>query len=56
MGALRGYCPFLDRKCKCKDWTCSATNPRKRVNVEDCEDFGNCLKYQEKMVEIRKLL
>lgn len=57
MGAIGGFCPFLERKCKCrKTKFCSAVTPWKEVDEENCEDFLDCLKYEEKMVEVRKLL
>jgi len=57
---LRGVCPFLGRKCKsCRKggtWICEALDPRKRVDKENCVDFGDCMVYQAKMVEVNKLL
>ena len=57
---VRGVCPFLGAKCKsCKGkriYICEATDTRKRTNADNCVDFGDCMVYQAKMVEVNKLL
>ena len=60
MTKLSGVCPFLGRKCKsCRKggtWICEALDTRKRVDKENCVDFGDCMTYQVKMVEVNTYL